>query len=67
VTDEIVVAKGNVVDEILAETQARGIDLIVMGYHGHGKMEEAIVGSTTKRVLQQSKIPVLLVRLPPDA
>ena len=67
VTDEIVVAKGNVVDEILAETQARGIDLIVMGYYDHGKLEEAIVGSTTKRVLHQSKIPVLLVRLPADA
>jgi nucleotide-binding universal stress UspA family protein len=64
--DEIVVAKGNVVAEILAETHARGIDLIVMGYHSRGKLEEAVVGSTTRRVLRQSKIPVLLVRLPYD-
>ena len=59
-----IVTKGNVVTEILAETQARGIDLIVMGYHSRGKLEEAVVGSTTRRVLRQSKIPVLLVRLP---
>jgi len=65
-TDEIVVAKGNVVDEILTETQARGTDLIVMGYHSRGKLEEAIVGSTTRRVLRRSRIPVLLVRLLAD-
>lgn len=62
-TDEIVVANGNVVDEILAETQARGIDLIVMGYHSRGKLEAAMMGSTTRRVLRRSKIPVMLVQL----
>jgi nucleotide-binding universal stress UspA family protein len=65
-TDEVVVAKGNVVDQILAETQDRGIDLIVMGYHSRGKLEEAVVGSTTRRVLRRSRMPVLLVRLPED-
>jgi nucleotide-binding universal stress UspA family protein len=65
-TEEIVVTKGNVVAEIIAETQDRGIDLIVMGYHSRGKLEEAVVGSTTRRVLRRSKIPVLLVRLPDD-
>lgn len=40
--------------------------LIVMGYHSRGKLEEAVVGSTTRRVLRRSKIPVLLVRLPDD-
>ena len=63
ITDDIVVAKGNVVDEILAETQTREIDLIVMGYQSRGKLEEAVVGSTTRRVLRRSRIPVLLVRL----
>jgi nucleotide-binding universal stress UspA family protein len=66
-TDEIVVAKGNVVDEILAVTQNREIDLIVMGYHSRGKLEEAVVGSTTRRVLRRSRTPVLLVRLPEEA
>jgi len=65
-TDDIIVVRGNVVDEILAETQDRGIDLIVMGYHSRGKLEGAVVGSTTRRVLRRSRMPVLLVRLPEE-
>jgi nucleotide-binding universal stress UspA family protein len=63
-TDETVVTRGSVVDEILAESRDRGCDLIVMGYHVRGKLEEAVLGSTTRRVLRRSKIPVMLVRLP---
>jgi len=65
-TDEIVVARGNVLDEILSEAQSRGCDLIVMGYHIRGKFEEAVLGSTTRRVLRRSKIPVMLVQLTED-
>ena len=61
-TDDIIVVRGNVVDE----TQDRGIDLIVMGYHSRGKLEGAVVGSTTRRVLRRSRMPVLLVRLPEE-
>jgi nucleotide-binding universal stress UspA family protein len=63
-TDETVVTRGNTVDEILIESRDRGCDLIVMGYHVRGKLEEAVLGSTTRRVLRRSKIPVMLVRLP---
>ena len=63
VTDEIVVAEGNVVDEILTEVQSRGCDLIVMGYHVRSKLEEAVLGSTTRKVLRRSKTPVMLVQL----
>jgi len=62
-TDEIVVARGNIVDEIIQESQNRNCDLIVMGYYVRGKLEEAVLGSTTRRILRRSKIPVLLVRL----
>ena len=65
-TDEIVVASGNVVDEILSEVQRSGCDLIVMGYHVRGKLEEAVLGSTTRRVLRRSKTPVMLVQLVED-
>jgi len=62
-TEEIVVARGNVVDEILAATQSRGCNLIIMGYHVRGKLEEAVLGSTTRRLLRRSKTPVMLVQL----
>jgi len=63
VMEDIVVAHGIVVDEIIRATQERKCDLIVMGYHGRGQFEEAILGSTTRRVLRRSEIPVMLVRL----
>jgi nucleotide-binding universal stress UspA family protein len=63
VVEDIVVAKGNVVEEILSQAQASQCDVIVMGYHVKGKFEEAVLGSTTRRLLRRSKIPVMLVRL----
>jgi nucleotide-binding universal stress UspA family protein len=64
IVDEVVVTGGSVVDEIMHVAQKKECDLIVMGYHVRGKFEEAILGSTTRRVLRRSKIPVMLVRLP---
>ncbi len=63
-TDETIVARGNVVDEILAVSTDKKCDLIVMGYHDRGKFGEAVLGSTTRRVLRRSQIPVMLVRIP---
>jgi len=62
--EEIVVTQGDAVDCILQEVEARACDLIVMGYHSRGRLEEAIIGSVSRSVLRRSKVPVLLVRLP---
>ena len=61
--EDIIVTRGNVVDEILSEAQERKCDMLVMGYHVRGKFEETVLGSTTRRILRRSKIPVMLVRL----
>jgi nucleotide-binding universal stress UspA family protein len=63
-SDEIVVTQGDPVDCIIQEADARQVDLIVMGYHPRGRLEEAIIGSVSRSVLRRSKVPVLLVRLP---
>lgn len=63
-SDEIVVTQGDTVDCILQEAEARKVDLIVMGYHPRGRLEEAIVGSVSRSVLRRTNVPVLLVRLP---
>jgi len=60
---EIVIAEGNVVDEILAETEKRHCDLIVMGYHARGKIEGAVVGSTSQRLLRKCRRPVFLLQM----
>ena len=63
-TDEIVIKRGNTVNTILEESQKRNCDLIVMGTQGHGILAEVMMGSTAKKVIRRSPIPVLVVKLP---
>ena len=60
----IVVKPGNPVEEILRQVEAGNFDLICMGSHGRGPLTEAMMGTTTRRVLRRCKKPVLAVRLP---
>lgn len=39
-------------------------DLIIMGSHRHTAIEDAILGTTTRKVLHSATIPVLVVRIP---
>lgn len=51
------------VEEVLCGYRTEhDIDLIVMGAYGHSKIREFLVGSTTTRLIRQSKIPLLLLR-----
>lgn len=49
---------------IIEEAQKRKIDLIVMGSHRHSVLSDAMLGTTTMKVLHQATIPVLVVRIP---
>jgi nucleotide-binding universal stress UspA family protein len=64
ITDDIIVKIGNPVEEILQEVDASGCDIVVMGTRGHGIIADAMMGSTSRRVLRRCKKPVLVVRLP---
>ena len=66
VTDDIIVVRGNPVEEILKYSEEKNCDLIVMGTHGHGTLADAMMGSTARRVLRRSRKPVLVVRLPEE-
>jgi len=50
---------GHADDAIFAEIGAGG-DLVAMGAHGHGRVVELVLGSTTDRVLRAAKVAVLL-------
>ena len=63
-TGDILVERGNPVVEILEAAMATHADLIVLGTHGQGTFKDAMMGSTARRVLRRSKIPVLVIRLP---
>ena len=66
VTDDIVVVRGNPVEQILTQAEEKNCDLIVMGTHGHGTLADVMIGSTARRVLRRSTKPVLVVRLPKE-
>jgi nucleotide-binding universal stress UspA family protein len=66
-TDEVLVKRGNPVDVILEQAEAKACDLIVMGTHGQGTIAEAMMGSTARRVSKRSKLPVLVIRLPEES
>ncbi|MFC1883412.1 universal stress protein [Thermodesulfobacteriota bacterium] len=64
ITDEIIVKVGTPVDEILSQCEESDPDILVMGSHGHGIISNAMIGSTSRRVLRRCKKPVLIIRLP---
>ncbi|HEY5674876.1 MAG TPA: universal stress protein [Malonomonas sp.] len=60
----ITVAKLPAKQAILEEAKKHDIDLIVMGSHRHSVLADAMLGTTTLKVLHSSTIPVLVVRIP---
>jgi hypothetical protein len=62
--DDIYVNYGLPEVEITELAQKENYDLIVMGTHGHGFLFSPLIGSTAKKVVKLSKIPVLVVRIP---
>ena len=47
---------------ILDVSQSDKADLIVMGSHGRSGLDKLVMGSVTQRVLQHTRLPVLVVR-----
>jgi nucleotide-binding universal stress UspA family protein len=55
-------AVGSVADQIVRLADALGCDHIVMGTHGRTPLADLLVGSTTLRVLHQTRLPVVLIK-----
>lgn len=53
---------GQVEDVLCAYRTEHAIDLFVMGAYGHSKIREFLVGSTTAKLIRQSRVPLLLLR-----
>ncbi|HEX2392278.1 MAG TPA: universal stress protein [Solirubrobacterales bacterium] len=54
--------RGNPAERILRLAGEGNFDLIVMGSHGHSRVHRALIGSVSEKVLQTSRLPVLLMR-----
>ncbi|HUX29749.1 MAG TPA: universal stress protein [Thiobacillus sp.] len=60
VTAEIL--PGEVEAVLCAYRTEHAIDLIVMGAYGHSRIREFLIGSTTTKLIRQSRVPLLLLR-----
>ena len=56
------IVRDGAVEGIIKAVKSNGCDLIVMGKHGQGFVERAIIGSNTAKVLRKSPVPVLSVK-----
>ena len=58
---EIVTRRGRVRDEVLAEAERQGADLIVIGSH-QPSLSSKLLGSNASAIVHQSPVSVLVVR-----
>jgi nucleotide-binding universal stress UspA family protein len=58
---DVVVHTGRPGDEISRQAEDKGADVIVVGTCSHGLLGRGLVGSTAARVVQTSRVPVLVV------
>jgi nucleotide-binding universal stress UspA family protein len=56
------ILQGPPAEAILLVAEARGIDLIIMGTRGLGRLAGLLVGSQSQKVVAHAQCPVLLVR-----
>ncbi len=61
------VRTGNPHQEILAEAEERGVDMIVVATHGHSGVEHMLFGSTAERIVRKARCPVLTIRPEPES
>jgi nucleotide-binding universal stress UspA family protein len=58
---EVLVEPGKVAERILHHAGKGTYDVLVMGSCGHGMVKETLMGSTSRKVILHSPIPVLIV------
>ena len=57
------VVQGKPSAEIVRIAKEEGIDIIVLGTHGKGMLDQALFGSTAERVIRKAPCPVLTCQL----
>jgi nucleotide-binding universal stress UspA family protein len=53
---------GDIAEQVQAYAAKHGIEMIVMGSHGHGGLKSLVMGSVATKVLTTASVPVLIVR-----
>jgi nucleotide-binding universal stress UspA family protein len=58
---QTIVKDGDFAESILNTAKELAVDIIVMGSHSTKWLEEIVMGRVTNEVLQQTKIPILII------
>jgi nucleotide-binding universal stress UspA family protein len=64
---ELEITKGDPAKEILRISELQNADLVIMGHHTRKPVEDIFLGSVARRVITNSKCPVLVARTLQDA
>ena len=64
--EDIQITSGNPTEEILDTAKNIDADIIVMGSYGYNILMGALIGGTTRKVVKNSEVPVLVVKLPKE-
>jgi nucleotide-binding universal stress UspA family protein len=59
---ETLIRQGHEVEEIVRAARDGGFDLLILGYHGHSRIFERIMGSTAQAILRLAPCSVLLAK-----
>ena len=62
--EDIRIEKGTPQEIILETSRQMGADLIVIGTHGYNLLKDSLIGGTARKVVKNSEIPVMIIRLP---
>jgi nucleotide-binding universal stress UspA family protein len=63
---KILIRLGSPVEEIIKTVDEEGCDVIVLGTHSKGFLQQTLVGSVCSSVLHRTRKPVLVVPLPSE-
>ncbi len=63
-TDKVLVKVGDPARRIVETARDGCYDLVIMGTHGHSRLDDLVLGSVARDVVHTSPVPVLTVRLP---
>lgn len=56
------IVEGHSADKIIEIAKKQKNDMIIIGSHGYSRIDKAIIGSTTERVITNASCPILVVR-----
>ncbi len=59
---KIVIGEGNPTSEIRETARRRRVNLVIIGNHGRGGIEETLLGSTSEKVARKCNVPTLIIK-----